>query len=288
VVAAPSLIEMVSIPLGTFQMGSTSSWAFSNEQPVHSVTVSAFTLAKYEVTNDQMREVLQWAYGNGLVNATDATVTNAEGNPQELVDLNDVDCEISFSAGVFSVESGKEDHPCIELTWYGAQAFCNYVSDIEGLERCISFVDWSCNWSAHGYRLPTEAEWEYACRAGTTTDYYNGDETGSGCNPDPNLDLIGWYCGNDNGWTEDVGQKLQNSWGLYDMSGNVYEWCWDGYGAYLPGAQTDPTGPADPGTNRMKRGGNFYEWAEFCRSAYRGYSSPSFSNYNIGFRPARR
>jgi formylglycine-generating enzyme required for sulfatase activity len=279
-------VEMVSIPGGTFQMGSTSSWGSQNEQPVHEVTVREFLMAKYEVTNEEMRAVMQWAYDNGKVNASGTTVTNAEGNAQELLDLNGY-CEISFSGGVFTVDSGKQNRPCGDVTWYGGQAFCNYLSDMEGLQRCISFNDWSCTWTANGYRLPTEAEWEYACRATSTTDYYNGDETAGGWSYDPNLDAIGWYYWNETGWTNPVGQKQANQWGLKDMSGNVCEWCWDWWGAYSDQPQTDPTGPTG-GSGRVKRGGGWDSGAEVCRSAFRSLTPPAFSYYWLGFRPARR
>ena len=281
-----SLVDMVSIPGGTFQMGSESEWPYSDEQPVHQVAISAFSMAKFEVTNEEMREVMQWAYDNAKVNVTSSTVTNAEGDSQELLDLDDGDCEFSFSGGIFTVENGKANHPCIEVTWYGGQAFCNYLSDMEGLERCISFSDWSCNFSVGGYRLPTEAEWEYACRAGTTTDYYNGDQTESGCEYDPNLDAIGWYCYNAD-WTEEVGQKQGNNWQLYDMSGNVCEWCNDRYGLYSSEAQTDPTGPGT-GSERVVRGGSWYDAAGYCRSADRRFDYPDLSDDYFGFRPVRR
>jgi len=148
-----------------------------NEQPVHEVTIQAFSMAKHETTNEKVQHVFQWAYENNLVNASSTTVKNTEGNPQELLDIDDSKCEVAFTGTTSTVDNGKENHPCIEMTWFGAQAFCNYLSDIEGFDRCISFTDWSCDWYANGYRLPTEAEWEYACRAGTTTDYYSGDQT---------------------------------------------------------------------------------------------------------------
>ena len=126
------------------------------------------------------------------------------------------------------------------------------------------------------YRLPTEAEWEYACRAGTTTKYYSG-------NRDSDLGRVGWYRGNAGSKTHPVGQKSPNSWGLYDMHGNVYEWCSDWYGDYPSGSMTDPQGPSS-GKYRVLRGGSWSSGAYYCRSAIRYYSPPS-STYNIyGFR----
>jgi formylglycine-generating enzyme required for sulfatase activity len=137
------------------------------------------------------------------------------------------------------------------------------------------------------YRLPTEAEWEYAARAGSTTAFYNGGITNTGSSPvDPNLDKIGWYLGNSDSEPHPVAQKQANSWGLYDMSGNVYEWCADWYGTYPTGAVTDPTG-STTGSNRVIRGGGWYNYAQNCRSAYRGSNSPGGRNLGIGFRLVR-
>lgn len=148
------------------------------------------------------------------------------------------------------------------------------------------------------YRLPTEAEWEYAARAGSTTAFPNGDIIKIGCGTvyDTNLDAIGWFCGNsavtytpnsDGKGTHPVGQKQANVWGLYDMNGNVWEWCQDKYWTYPVGSVTDPTGP-DIGTmGRVKRGGSWSDYAQYCRSANRGYESQSSSEKNIGFRLVR-
>jgi len=137
------------------------------------------------------------------------------------------------------------------------------------------------------YRLPTEAEWEYAARAGTTTAFYNGGITNSGynCNSDPNLDKIGWYCGNASNKTHAVKGKDANSWGLYDMSGNVWEWAWDWYGSY-GGDVTDPVGPSS-GSYRVTRGGRWYSVARTCRSANRDDRSPGNRGYNLGIRLSR-
>ena len=128
------------------------------------------------------------------------------------------------------------------------------------------------------YCLPTEAQWEYACRAGSTTRYYTGDS-------ESDLARAGWYDGNSGDKTHPVGQKEPNAFGLYDMHGNVWEWCRDWYGDYPPGPVTDPTGP-DSGSSRVLRGGCWISYARGCRSAYRDDRYPSYRNSDYGFRLA--
>jgi len=136
------------------------------------------------------------------------------------------------------------------------------------------------------YALPSEAQWEYAARAGSTTAFYNGGITVTDCAYDPNLDKIGWYCYNSNYKAHPVAQKTPNAWGLYDMSGNVYEWCQDWDGTYPSGAVTDPTGPSS-GSDRVYRGGVWYGNARLCRSAFRSCNSPDYRS-GIGFRLLRQ
>lgn len=147
---------------------------------------------------------------------------------------------------------------------------------------CQTFIDRLNQMGQGTFSLPTEAEWEYACRAGTTTRFYWGD--------DPSYTRINdycWYSGNNNpSGTKEVGLKLSNAWGLFDMSGNVYEWCSDWYGSYSSNAQIDPTGSTG-GSFRVFRGGSWFNSARFCRSAYRHYSSPDYSSGALGFRLQR-
>jgi formylglycine-generating enzyme required for sulfatase activity len=174
------------------------------------------------------------------------------------------------------------NHPVEMVTWYDAVSYCNQRSAGEGLtaayritaatytQNHITSATVTWNQAANGYRLLTEAEWEYACRATSTTAFCNGGITNISCSPlDPNLDQVGWYCGNASNVTHDVGGKTENAWGLKDMHGNVGEWCWDRYGTYPAGPVTDPTGPAS-GSNRILRGGGSDYTADGCRSAYRG------------------
>jgi len=136
------------------------------------------------------------------------------------------------------------------------------------------------------YSLPTEAQWEYAARAGSTTAFANGGITEAGCGHDPNLDAMGWYCGNSGKKAHPVAQKTPNAWGLYDMSGNVYEWCQDWYGNYPSSSVTDPTGPSS-GSVRVLRGGSWDIDARYCRSADRDADTPGYRGNNLGFRLAR-
>ena len=136
------------------------------------------------------------------------------------------------------------------------------------------------------YRLPTEAEWEYAARAGSTTAFANGGITGTDCGLDPNLDAMGWYCYNSDKTTHPVAQKQHNAWGLYDMHGNVWEWCQDWYGDYPTGLAIDPTGPVS-GWSRAARGSSFELHADECRSAHRGAAEQFIRYYGCGARLVR-
>jgi formylglycine-generating enzyme required for sulfatase activity len=195
--------------------------------------------------------------------------------------------------------------PVEQVTWYDALALCNLLSDHDGLDPAYTIsgqvydgedhliaarVTWDP--AANGWRLPTEAEWEYACRAGTATALANGPLTHRYCEPDAGLDAIGWYCGNaDQGAgprTQDSARKDANPLGLYDMHGNVWEWCWDRYADYPAGPVTDPTGPdGELWQQRVRRGGSWYYYARDCRSASRGAYWPGSPDNTTGFRMVR-
>jgi formylglycine-generating enzyme required for sulfatase activity len=150
-------------------------------------------------------------------------------------------------------------------------------------------IKWTVTWNrnANGYRLPTEVEWEYACRAGTTTPFNTGNNiTTSQANYDGDYPYNGNAKGIYRERTTPVGSFQPNAWGLYDMHGNVWEWCWDWYGNYSSGAQTDPIG-ASSGSYRVLRGGSWSYYALNLRSALRGLDSPSYRNFVIGFRLVR-
>ena len=164
------------------------------------------------------------------------------------------------------------DRPVEMVSWYDAVAFCQALTRKDRDLRNIS--------ERHEYRLPTESEWEYACRAGTTTAlYYNdGDRNRE-------LDVIAWWDWNSGKETHPVKQKLPNAFGLYDTIGNVWEWCSDGYGIYPTGSVMDPKG-RNVQTSRVYRGGSWKDSAELSRAAWRQRNPPGNRYFHVGFRPA--
>jgi len=284
----------VQIPAGTFIMGSPLSEPDRGDDEVlHTVTLtSPFEMFATEITNQQFADLAQWAFDLGYCTATSSRVNDAlDGSTQDLLDMSDYnDCEISFSNGTFAVNTGKEDHPVLEVTWYGAVAYCDWLSLQAGLTRAYDHSTWECNghdpYNAVGYRLPTEAEWEYACRAGTQTPFNTGDclDAGTDANYNGNYPYSDCPSGPDVGWAVPVGSYPPNSFDIYDMHGNLREWCNDFYGAYS-GDETNPVGPGT-GDQRLVRGGSWEEPAEGCRSARRYYTYPQF-RFNYGFRPVK-
>jgi len=170
--------------------------------------------------------------------------------------------------GVNPSEYKGANNPVEMVSWEDAVEFCRRLSELPA-EKAAGNV----------YRLPTEAEWEYACRAGTTTKFSFGDD-------ESDFGEYGWYRENSGRTTHPVGSKLPNAWGLYDMHGNVWEWCQDWYGDYPSGSVTDPSG-ATSSSGRVNRGGGWFNTADNCRSADRYRNSPSYRNYNLGFRVVR-
>lgn len=286
----------VLIPAGNFMMGSPGDEPNHGvDETLHAVTLTTpFYMSTTEVTNQQFAEMAQWALDQNppLITATSTSLRDAlYGSAKELMQMDGPGCEISFYDGTFTVDSGKEMHPVKWVTWYGAAAYCDWLSLRNGLPRAYEHSTWLCNgndpYSAQGYRLPTEAEWEYACRAETETPFntgiclnagseanYNGNYPYSACSSGPYVE-----------WTVSVGSFPANTFDLYDMHGNVWEWCNDGYGSY-DGDVTDPVVPTD-GTNLVIRGGSWYTYAFHCRSAYRYDSYPAFRSSWNGFRPVR-
>jgi formylglycine-generating enzyme required for sulfatase activity len=165
----------------------------------------------------------------------------------------------------FSEES--YDRPVDNVSWYDCQQFIKRLNSMK----------------EDTYRLPTEAEWEYACRAGSSDQCTEGEIIELFCGHDHNLDVVGWYCGNSNRMPHPVAQKNPNSWELYDVHGNLMEWCQDWYGEYDAIPQKDTTGPVT-GPGRVIRGGSWFSCAKNCRSASRFHWSPNSKSDFIGFR----
>jgi len=293
--------EMAFIPAGNFQMGDSFGEGFPDELPVHTVSVSAFYMGRYEVTNDEMVDVLQWAYRHNRITVTGATVQNVAGDPRDLLNLNETQCRITWDGSAFALKAEKASgYPCVEVTWYGAVAFCSFRSEMEGLTPCYDFLDWSCDWSANGYRLSTEAEWEKAARGGaagrrfpwsdtdtiqharanylSTADYAYDTSPTRGLHPD--------YADGDIPYTSPVGSFAPNAYGLYDMEGNSWEWVWDYYAThyYSEPSEKDSRGPAS-GSYRVVRSGRWGYDASNCRVAGRRFAWPT-GRKPVGFRVA--
>ncbi|MCL2442897.1 MAG: formylglycine-generating enzyme family protein [Treponema sp.] len=254
---------MVRINGGTFTMGSPANetWRESDEIQ-RQVTISSFQMSRYPITQREYHEIM----GN---------------NPSHF---------------------RGDNHPVEQVSWWDAVEYCNRRSHREGLtlaytiDRERGIVTWNRN--ATGYRLPTEAEWEYACRAGTTTAYNTGntitsDQANFSGVIEREVETINEFGmvtrttvreGESRGRTTPVGSFPANAWGLFDMHGNVSEWCWDWYGNYQTGAQTNPTG-AVSGEYRVVRGGAWNHSGRYLRSAYRSIVRV---DGRYGFRPGNR
>ena len=193
-------------------------------------------------------------------------------------------------------------HPVTEVSWWDVIKWCNLRSESEGLMPVYythAALDAGhvlrngtppvfANWNSAGYRIPTESEWEYLCRAGADTAFFNGPRAVYGIgDADATLDQSGWYVYTSGGNTQPVGTKPANPWGIHDAHGNVWEWCWDLYAdEYPPGPVTDPRG-ATAGSDRVLRGGSFHMISYWCRSAQRGWHTPTQRQWYLGFRIVR-
>jgi formylglycine-generating enzyme required for sulfatase activity len=249
--------DMVLLPAGTFTMGDG---MFCGVE--HQVTLTNdFDLGQYEVTNQEYLDAVQWAYDHEYVTVTTSSVLdNLDGSTVVLVNLASSSCEIQFVAGQFSLRDGghgiNPSHPMKWVTWYGAVAYCDWLSMMEGYQRAYNHQTWECSegnpYVAVGYRLPTDAEWEYAAQ-------YNDERIYPWGNEEPSCVLANYNsCV---GWTTPVGshpaEKTVDGKGLFDMAGNVLEWCSDRYNCDLGTTPAvDPVGPST-GSQRLFRGGSY-------------------------------
>jgi formylglycine-generating enzyme required for sulfatase activity len=257
------LLDMVELPGGEFFVGSPEEeQGRSPDEKRHRVEVSAFAMAKYPVTQKQYQEVMGW-------------------NP-------------SYFREAPADGTRAEDRPVEQVTWFFAVRFCNELSERAGRKPCYRIIESQessgaapqVEWDreADGYRLPTEAEWEYACRAGTETAYSFGDD-------EAQLDDHAWCASNSGHMTHAVGQKKPNRWGFHDLHGNVWEWCWDWYEGNKVTSDTsvtltNPMGPPT-GSSRVLRGGSFVSEPRVLRSASRVRDEPEDWFRFFGFRCVR-
>jgi len=316
--------DMTLIPAGTFQMGDSIGDSinedFPRERPVHTVNLDSFAMGKYEITNGQYCAFLNSAYPSQL-KVVDGVVYASSDTPNSFPYCStssaptypyfDNHSQIAFSNNTFSVRwkglRGGRDmskDPMVCVYWYGAVAYCNWRSEQEDKEPSYNLSTWNCDFSKKGYRLATEAEWEYAARGGLSGKRFPWGDTitqsmanynsfwDSGkpyfpydLNPTPGYHPI-WNEGiSQMPYTSPVGSFSANGYGLYDMSGNVFEWCNDWYSDtyYSSSPQLNPTGPPTSDV-RVLRGGCWASGANCCRVSIRVYDLPySWGDY-YGFR----
>lgn len=254
--AASQLNQMILVSGGSFQMGLT-----KRSKATHTVTLDSFYIGKHEVTQKEWLKVMS-------------------SNPS--LHSDDISC------------------PVENITWYDVLVFCNRLSLEENLEPCYTINgsqnpdSWgnipegqdsvwdsaSCNWSAKGYRMATEAEWEFVARGGRHSAGYKYSGSDS-------IDIVAWYIPNSNAKTHPAEMKSSNELGLYDLSGNVWEWCWDWYGHYSTTPQTNPHG-VSTGYNRVLRGGSFANNSYHCEVGVRDNHTPNYKSSHLGIRLVRR
>ncbi len=263
-------IFMISVVGGSFDMGDTWGIGADNEKPTHNVTLSSFLLGETEVTYAQWGEVYDWAVSNGY-HFTNPGQAGDDGIPSD--DINEPVTMVSWRDVIVWCNAASEYHDRTPVYTHNG----NDIKDSSDTNACDAA---DCNWSGNGYRLPTEAEWEYAAKGGNN-DTDDGQYAGSS-----NLDDVAWYDANSGSDTHEVKTKDPNELGLYDMSGNVWEWCWDWYVDYTSSPQINPVGP-ESGVYRVRRGGCWYDLPGSMYSSTRRTLDPSSEDCGFGFRVCR-
>jgi formylglycine-generating enzyme required for sulfatase activity len=273
---------MVRIPAGSFTMGSPLAEPdrVGYQEEGRQVSLSAFYLGSRELSVGEFRRFVgETGYRTGAEQTGGAFVYDGAAGEWE------------FQAGADWRRPGfrqDDDHPVVNVSWFDAIEYCNWLSAKEGLKPAYLVSGEEVIWDreADGYRLPTEAEWEYACRAGTTTPFSTGQRISTAqANYDGNFPYNNSNKGLFRRAATAAASFQPNSWGLYDMHGNVWEWCWDFYG--LSGGEAiDPPGP-NTGAHRVNRGGGWDSAAKYLRSAARSSDFPETAGGSLGFRLAR-
>ena len=290
---------MVLIPAGSFEMGNSMDPAegATSELPVHAVCVSTFYMDRYEVTNQLWNDVRAWGLSHGY-------------------------SDLPPAYGGNNFYNKGSTHPVNLVSWWDVVKWNNARSERDNLLPAyytndarttiyktgnVYVTNAQVKWSGNGYRLPTEAEWERAARGGaaghrfpwsnvetidhTQATYYSYRSGGShtfGYDVSPNVGYNPTYAVGNTPYTSPVGSLAANNYGLYDMAGNVWEWCWDWYDAYSSLPSTDPQGPPYTNAGRVLRGGHWVSSAQNCRAATRGANGSSSATVEFGFRSVRR
>lgn len=311
---SPLVPDMVFVPGGTFEMGrrddGDDALGRPNELPRHPVRLDAFSIGKYEVTNRQFVTVLNWALQQGCLPDSHGGVAKAAD--RLLIDNVNPACGIRYDKTNFITRPygayPSDDFPVVFVSWYGAVLFCNWLSQMQGLDPCYDANTWErIEPLPGGYRLPTEAEWERAAAwdpsaapshhiYGFTSDTltpafanYRAFRNETGPCPtnfylsmEPRLSPCGFYDGAHTPFT------AVSPAGCYDMTGNVWEWCHDRYDAayYAHSPESNPAGPT-LGEKRCERGGGWNSAECYARTAFRNWDDPGFVQHDLGFRVAR-
>jgi len=323
--------RMRLIPGGSFEMGCHDTLGTDDELPIHVVQIDSFYMGNVPVTNRRYCDYLNSAFARGWIEVRNGFVFAVAGTDTYCftAEAADSGSAIHFNGSTFSVTALRDNHPMVCVRWFGAVAYCNWLSAESSYTPCYNLSTWDCDFAQNGFRLPTEAEWEYAARGGQYTPYYtwpwgnNRDTTRTNwprsgdpyeAGPNPWTTPVGFYNGqlhlkSEFQWpgpqTSYQTSDGANGYGLYDMAGNVWNWCHDWYGHtyYSVSPSSNPHGP-DSGTPmpnglpyRVLRGGSWYNATRYPGdhsrvsnrdpAYYRGPGDPNGPWFQIGFRTVR-